>query len=84
FVFPMAGYSRKIKSVADLKDGATIAIPNDPTNLGRALLLLQQCQLRLRRLRLHPRPELLPEPVRPAHPAQLRQHPRTGRRRKYS
>jgi D-methionine transport system substrate-binding protein len=34
FVFPMAGYSRKIKSVAELKDGATIAIPNDPTNLG--------------------------------------------------
>jgi hypothetical protein len=30
FVFPMAGYSRKIKSVAELKDGATIAIPNDP------------------------------------------------------
>lgn len=42
FVFPMAGYSRKIKSVAELKDGATIAIPNDPTNLGRALLLLQK------------------------------------------
>lgn len=42
FVFPMAGYSRKIKSVAELKDGATIAIPNDPTNLGRALLLLQR------------------------------------------
>ena len=42
FVFPMAGYSRKIKSVSDLKDGATIAIPNDPTNLGRALLLLQR------------------------------------------
>ena len=36
FVFPMAGYSRKIKSVSELKDGATIAIPNDPTNLGRA------------------------------------------------
>lgn len=45
FVFPMAGYSRKIKSVAELKDGATIAIPNDPTNLGRALLLLQKEKL---------------------------------------
>lgn len=45
FVFPMAGYSRKIKSVSDLKDGATIAIPNDPTNLGRALLLLQKEKL---------------------------------------
>lgn len=41
----MAGYSRKIKSVAELKDGATIAIPNDPTNLGRALLLLQKEKL---------------------------------------
>lgn len=42
FVFPMAGYSKKIKTVDQLKDGATIAIPNDPTNLGRALLLLQK------------------------------------------
>lgn len=45
FVFPMAGYSRKIKSVSELKDGATVAIPNDPTNLGRALLLLQKEKL---------------------------------------
>ena len=45
FVFPMAGYSRKIKSVSDLKNGATIAIPNDPTNLGRSLLLLQKVGL---------------------------------------
>ena len=45
FVFPMAGYSRKIKSVSELKEGATIAIPNDPTNLGRALLLLQKEKL---------------------------------------
>jgi len=45
FVFPMAGYSRKIKSVTELKDGATVAIPNDPTNLGRALLLLQNEKL---------------------------------------
>lgn len=28
FVFPMAGYSKKIKTVDQLKDGATIAIPN--------------------------------------------------------
>lgn len=45
FVFPMAGYSKKIKTVAELQDGATIAIPNDPTNLGRALLLLQKEKL---------------------------------------
>ena len=40
-VEPLALYSHKIKSVAELADGATIAIPNDPTNEGRALLLLQ-------------------------------------------
>lgn len=42
FVFPLAGYSKKIKSISELKDGNTIIIPNDPTNLGRALLLLQK------------------------------------------
>lgn len=41
FVYPIAGYSYKIKSLDELNDGATIAIPNDPTNSGRALLLLQ-------------------------------------------
>ena len=56
FVFPMAGYSRKIKSVAELKEGATIAIPNDPTNLGRALLLLQNEKL----IALSPGKGLLP------------------------
>lgn len=45
FVFPMAGYSKKIKNVSELKEGATVAIPNDPTNLGRALLLLQKEKL---------------------------------------
>ncbi|MDQ0136335.1 D-methionine transport system substrate-binding protein [Neorhizobium galegae] len=38
--FPMGVYSKKVKSLADLKQGATIAIPNDPTNGGRALLIL--------------------------------------------
>ena len=38
---PLALYSNKVKAAADLQDGATIAIPNDPTNEGRALLLLQ-------------------------------------------
>lgn len=37
---PFGAYSKKIKSIAELKDGATIAIPNDPTNSGRALLLI--------------------------------------------
>ena len=40
-VEPLALYSHKIKSADELKTGATIAIPNDPTNEGRALLLLQ-------------------------------------------
>lgn len=42
FVYPIAAYSKKIKSVDELKDGAQIAIPNDPTNMGRSLLLLQK------------------------------------------
>ena len=38
----MGVYSRKIKKLDELKNGASIAIPNDPTNGGRALLLLQR------------------------------------------
>lgn len=37
---PIGLYSKKIKNIDQLKDGATIAIPNDPTNCGRALILL--------------------------------------------
>ena len=37
---PMGLYSKKIKSLSDLKDGATIAVPNDPTNESRALDIL--------------------------------------------
>lgn len=37
---PMGLYSKKIKSVDELKDGATIAVPNDPSNEARALKLL--------------------------------------------
>jgi len=39
-VEPFGAYSKKIKNLKDLKDGATVAIPNDPSNGGRALLLL--------------------------------------------
>ncbi|MDU6411491.1 MAG: MetQ/NlpA family lipoprotein [Yersiniaceae bacterium] len=42
FVYPIAGYSKKIKSLSELQDGSQIALPNDPTNLGRSLLLLQK------------------------------------------
>jgi D-methionine transport system substrate-binding protein len=41
YVQPIGLYSRKVKSVADLPDGATIGVPNDPSNEGRSLLLLQ-------------------------------------------
>ncbi|MBN9368044.1 MAG: MetQ/NlpA family ABC transporter substrate-binding protein [Comamonadaceae bacterium] len=39
-VEPFGAYSSKIKNIKDLKDGATVAIPNDPSNGGRALILL--------------------------------------------
>ena len=42
---PMALYSTKHASIEDIPDGATIAIPNDPTNEGRALLLLESAGL---------------------------------------
>ena len=41
-VEPYGAYSKKVKKVADLPNGATIAIPNDPSNGGRALILLEQ------------------------------------------
>ncbi|MDI3298739.1 MAG: MetQ/NlpA family ABC transporter substrate-binding protein [Bacillota bacterium] len=47
---PMGLYSNRITSLAQLKDGATIAIPDDTTNGGRALLLLQSAGL----IRLRP------------------------------
>ena len=43
--FPMGLYSKKVKSLAELKDGARFGLPNDPTNGGRALLLLQSSGL---------------------------------------
>lgn len=39
---PMGIYSNKIKSLDELKDGDKVAIPNDETNLARALLLLEK------------------------------------------
>jgi len=39
---PFGGYSKKIKKIDELADGATIALPNDPTNNGRALALLEK------------------------------------------
>ena len=42
---PMALYSKTYDSIEAIPDGATIAIPNDPTNEGRALLLLESAGL---------------------------------------
>ncbi len=42
---PMGVYSTKVKDLKDLADGATVAIPNDPTNGGRALKVLEHAGL---------------------------------------
>lgn len=39
--FPIGLYSKKVKRLEDLKEGAKFGIPNDPTNGGRVLLVLQ-------------------------------------------
>ncbi len=39
---PMGIYSKTIKDLKQLKNGATIAVPNDPTNESRALRLLEK------------------------------------------
>lgn len=45
FIAPIGIYSKRIKSLDELKPRAQVAIPNDPTNAGRALLLLQAAGL---------------------------------------
>ena len=42
---PFGAYSTRVKSLADLKEGASIAIPNDPVNAGRSLVLLHEAGL---------------------------------------
>ena len=44
-VAPMGVYSKKFKSLNELKSGARVALPNDPSNLARALLVLQNAGL---------------------------------------
>lgn len=39
--FPIGIYSKKVKTLGELKEGAKFGIPNDPTNGGRVLLVLQ-------------------------------------------
>jgi len=45
FVYPMGIYSNKIKTLQQIPTGGIISIPNDPSNEGRALLLLQKAGL---------------------------------------
>lgn len=45
FIYPMGFYSNKVKHVSELKNNALIAIPNDPSNQARSLLLLQKVGL---------------------------------------
>ena len=40
FVYPLSFYSKRINNIASLPNNGTVAIANDPTNEGRALLLL--------------------------------------------
>lgn len=40
FVYPIGAYSEKWDSIDDLPDGAIIALPNDPSNEGRSLILM--------------------------------------------
>ena len=45
FIYPTGIYSSKIKSLRKLPNNATIALPNDPSNELRALILLQKAGL---------------------------------------
>ncbi|MQS88854.1 MetQ/NlpA family ABC transporter substrate-binding protein [Companilactobacillus mishanensis] len=45
FIAPLRVYSTKISSIKDLKDGDKVTLPNDATNEGRALELLESAGL---------------------------------------
>lgn len=45
YIAPMGIYSKKVKKISDTPDNAKVAIPNDASNGGRALLLLQSAGL---------------------------------------
>lgn len=53
-LMPMGVYSSRLKALRELKEGDKVAIPNDPTNAGRALKLLESSGL----LKLKPGVEL--------------------------
>lgn len=45
FIYPMGIYSHKIKKLSEVPTNATVALPNDPSNEARALLLLEKAGL---------------------------------------
>lgn len=45
FIYPMGIYSKKVTSIKKISERDTVAIPNDPTNETRALVLLEQAGL---------------------------------------
>lgn len=45
FIYPMGIYSKTLKHLSDVPEHAVVAIPNDPTNEARALLLMQKAGL---------------------------------------
>lgn len=55
-IAPLGIYSDKIKDISELKDGDEISIPNDATNEGRALILLQTAGL----IKIAPEAGILP------------------------
>ena len=57
--FPIGIYSKKVKKLEDLPEGAKFGIPNDPTNGGRVLLVLQDKGL----IRLKPEAGLKATPL---------------------
>ncbi|MEQ4618990.1 MAG: MetQ/NlpA family ABC transporter substrate-binding protein [Corticimicrobacter sp.] len=58
-IFPIGIYSQKVKSLDEVGEGGRIAVPNDPTNGGRALLLLESLGL----IKLDPKAGLRATPI---------------------
>ncbi|MDR1315106.1 MAG: MetQ/NlpA family ABC transporter substrate-binding protein [Deltaproteobacteria bacterium] len=58
YISPIGFFSKKIKSLDELKKGDTVVIPNDPSNGGRALLLLQAAG----KIKLKPEAGITPTP----------------------
>ncbi|MDR2350471.1 MAG: MetQ/NlpA family ABC transporter substrate-binding protein [Deltaproteobacteria bacterium] len=58
YVAPMGFYSKRIKNLDELKTGDVVVVQNDPSNGGRALLLLQKAG----KIKLNPAAGITPTP----------------------